>query len=821
MHHAACRRSLQPREVRPFSDFYGEDFVPLDDDIVRSPYNNHTFELRQQNGSSVRNLEDDFAVNVDQGESTAGDNEGNSSQVEDEQTASNSLINGHERDDLVDGAAEGDGTIVAMETTANSDHLSTPYQQTHRESVGSIELTEDSPLRILEESEIVHEQEANDEAEMEESIVDDLEIDETEESLEAEQQESMDTAEADSLSNSEESTFEASPTNLSLSSNQSAQTVSGSQEEALQILDEVMADSDQLICQRTDSPPLPGEGDVRSTLSPLPERVSSTVFQPEPQCVRGPSVASTLMVPNTNDANNLTVTCSSDADLSMRSANTTRPDSIGTLTSVAATSNSLEEPVASLVEDVEQIVGENQPAIENEQSTSQARTNFSRETSPHNPVTVSRESLPMEEGEPMCLDMASLHSVSATERPVASPSTVPHPSSTSASPSDLSSSSLSPQSTSGIEASPQQDRSPQASKRISRSKSESQRSSPKSRKSERGRQRERERSRLTHESGAEAHRQQTRVGSLQGTSHHTPVARRGSLPTRTVASVTSSVSTAGSASDPVLVAEAVASDESSVVVAAALPSTSVAVTPIMSPTLLSDDDPMAAALSGRETTSTTVVARPVLVSRGAASATERLGEGMAAMAVVSETGGRRRSSTLPVGSDFASSSSESLSSLPIGGTDESGVIYAKAVPSSPSAKNNGRKKGTPNPSRDTISSLLKSYVRTAQVTQTTGPHPEHTNIIEASAHPVEAIARGHRRIRPESNELTDEGDQPARPRRTRHRQRTHPVHMQIQDEQQRSPQQSQQNMDNSNEPLPPSKLIMCVRVFVTEQTCFE
>ena len=785
--HQTCRRSLQPREERPFSDFFGEEFVPLDENIMRSPYNNHTLELCQQhNVQGARDIEDGLSLSIGQGENINEDDENDSTSIENLITGVASL---ERSENVTNDQHLSEGTpcgVAVMETSYSGEHVVESQHETQQETV---ELTEDSPLRILEESEIVHEQEAIVEAEMEGLLVDETEAD---------QQESMETDDSDSVSNSEENMFETSASNSSLTSNHNEQAGLVSQEEASQILDEVLS---MLNSKRTETSPLLEE-DVQTTLSPLPEGASSVVFQPEPTCVLGPSVASTLMHSDTSNSTQLTEEKPSGSD----GVGSTDVDSVNISASAAVVNSSsntisLNDSSITLVEAVEKIVNESQSVSESDQHSLQLR--ISSELSPLNQTAVSRESFPMEEVEPMCLDMASLNSGSASQLLVATPTTFPSSSTTS--PSNSLSSPVSSEAAPDSLTNTVEERSPQGAKRVSRSKSEPHRSSSKSQKSERGCRRVRQQTNLSCDSSSNALGQETSIANLREGSFDPPVAlaRRVSLPTRTIASTTPpNLSTADSASDSVLVVEAVATETT--------PSASVAVTPILSPTLGSSDVSMASPSTEREAVPEAVVARPVLVSRGASSASGRLGKGLSTAEQIT---GRERSSTLPVGRDLLSSSPESDSSLSRTTRDES-VIYATPVPSSPKPKNNAseRRKLHYKPSRDTISSLLHTFVRTAQVTQGSDQHVE-PNIIETSAHPVTAT-RGHRRVRVGESELADCSNFASRPRRTvRNRQRTHPVHLQIQD-QQHNRQQQQQSQNSSDDPLPTSKCsnIICSKI---------
>ena len=172
---ANCRRRL-PVQSRPFSELYSEEFVPLDDVDITSP------ELSPN--SQVTNSEDTVSGNDTTDVENLGDNRTSSSLATsvDIESPDETIDQGQDSQNALD---DTDG-ISSLETSANltsgpgentqdvenqpmeipeeSNDVSTPEVEMslsgagQRSSVGSIELTEDSPLRILEESERVREE---------------------------------------------------------------------------------------------------------------------------------------------------------------------------------------------------------------------------------------------------------------------------------------------------------------------------------------------------------------------------------------------------------------------------------------------------------------------------------------------------------------------------------------------------------------------------------------------------------------------------------------------------------------------------------------
>lgn len=171
---ANCRRRLA-LQTRPFSELYSEEFVPLDDvtspELSRSSHltnnenalngNDTTAEVDNRTSSSLANSVDiespDETIIIDQGrdsQNVLDDTDGSP-----RQDAAATLTQPQ-------GAEENDQNLEnqPMEIPEESDNVDTSEAEMglsgagQRTSVGSIELTEDSPLRILEESERVREE---------------------------------------------------------------------------------------------------------------------------------------------------------------------------------------------------------------------------------------------------------------------------------------------------------------------------------------------------------------------------------------------------------------------------------------------------------------------------------------------------------------------------------------------------------------------------------------------------------------------------------------------------------------------------------------
>lgn len=165
------RRRNLPREMRPFSEFYSEEFVPLDPDI--SPARNIT---RDESSSIATAGVEPTEENDDNAETVVIENgadepneESNPSEapraaqnddpVEDEAIAHDECA---ESLDSLDELLQSEGDEVEDDDDVTN-RLETQVLEavtSARSSRGSIELTEDSPLRILEESEQAMNEEA-------------------------------------------------------------------------------------------------------------------------------------------------------------------------------------------------------------------------------------------------------------------------------------------------------------------------------------------------------------------------------------------------------------------------------------------------------------------------------------------------------------------------------------------------------------------------------------------------------------------------------------------------------------------------------------
>ncbi|KAK3702896.1 hypothetical protein QZH41_014166, partial [Actinostola sp. cb2023] len=191
------RRRNLPREMRPFSEFYSEEFVPLDPEIS-SPRNTRTDERTERSstdeaasGASVGVVQEERSnVVMEAVETTVNDESNATVTIETPSAVPQANVERHaeSQESLMD-MMDSEGDVIEEEEDEPSgvdiqetqDVSSDPVNSVSsmRANVGSIELTEDSPLRILEESERALEEEAtfsprnlDDSDDMEEEIPD-------------------------------------------------------------------------------------------------------------------------------------------------------------------------------------------------------------------------------------------------------------------------------------------------------------------------------------------------------------------------------------------------------------------------------------------------------------------------------------------------------------------------------------------------------------------------------------------------------------------------------------------------------------------------
>ena len=424
-----CRRRLAV-QPRPFSELYSEEFVPLDGVDITSP------ELSQNSPAAS----DENALSGD--ESTEGGSSG-------ENRTSSSLANSagiESPDDTVISQGQGsqnaldnaDG-IPSLEASAttiptqgpgdnNQDSENQPMEipeemngvnsseaemsstdAGQRNSTGSIELTEDSPLRILEECERVREETI---ALSRENLLRDPTAESDDELEQMDITDDTITTERDSSHNSDYSMDDAL---TSESVSQPAVNGSSSTE------NQPMADRETDLLEATSSSLLDEE--VNNAISSsLEELEGSRTSPPAVECMSGPSVAVSLIEPETA-AGEMTA----EGDLQQPAKNAEHSPA------------ELREPM-SLLEYLDQIMddepadqsGDNAMIIEfvgdsTQESTSSPGTDVGTSESSgvdSSSVAVSSVTLPMEASEPVCLGATSVQSASTSEMIVDTPQTV-------------------------------------------------------------------------------------------------------------------------------------------------------------------------------------------------------------------------------------------------------------------------------------------------------------------------------------------------------------------------------------------------------------
>lgn len=922
------RRNLS-RECRPFSEFYSEEFVPLDLEIP-SPRRQATLATvsGNQNGESFDSLENmpngtheeeehdhephennenteertrltsDSTDNLDSDQETSSQDrlEGSSptplearpssteasavsSAVHEERPQSpespmetiDSEENDEEIDDEADGASAADAVSDA-DGASNADGASDAAEDgdenqdmshvasSMRASAASIELTEDSPLRILEESEQALDEEAtfsprnDDSDEMDEDEQADNEYrylygnpNDGDDEMESERSTPDDelASIAPSVISVDSWTYEgasASPDNSAL------ETATNP---------DLMRTSPIVIS-------LPSTEQETESAAPVPDRREpSPIASPSREDgIQGPSVADTQL---REDLENAERAVQEEDHRAASRAREVEDDSSETAVTSSTTTNQAEETndsaprrQVSLVDAVDEIIANDEV---NEGASDRIRTQasqvristrtegqdapysrHSRPDSQNNRIDLSSVTFPMEESEPDCMDHTSIQTSSAAQMLVES-----RISSGLARADDSRSSTRSDERPSVEEDLSTPIRPARRSKNLSRSLSDSRgtRISHRPERPERTRRQRTEtepRASFDQPHGSQAVR--AGISAMIAVSQERAVSASSAIARPVVTSETASTSGTritssrssrlrASLSDSVVVAVPVTSSESStssprlraqtsphtVLVASAMPTTSVSVTPLPSPTLESQsrnsqslsnevETVVAVPISGPDTPSagSTLVASGTIASpRAGATAsvtplpspTETAGNWVEVTPV--ERQGRE--------GETASGRRTSTSSLP-----SSSVLRATTAGGSSSNESSSStgaipKPGTGDLNRENIAKMLRTYVRSAQPpqrpNQANDPRLRRPSAEDASSAMPERgrPPRHDAAVTHSSSRRRSSRRQQSERDRDHERTEAQPVHLQIQDNERRSRRSSE------DEPLPSSKML--------------
>lgn len=443
---ANCQRRLAI-QTRPFSELYSEEVVPLDSDITSPEISDNCQEVNSENvinGNVTANVNNVLDMRTSTSVSNSVDTEP-SGEATDQLAGSDNVH-------LSDGSG-GETSASAQECCENNQDLETQPMDILEEtdnvndsalstqipvingaisvgqrasigSIGSIELTEDSPLRILEESERVREEEI---ALSSENLLQDGELEQmdvTDDTTVAGEDSSLNNTDCsmEDVLNSGTGMEDSAYDNGSIGT----QLVAYQATELLDVASGSLVDED--------------EDDL--LLSSLEEHEGSRSSPPVAECLPGPSVAAVVLESQTQAE---VVTASegsveSQSDHSGHEYSTRNPQ---LTTETSAQQRVSEQDVSmSLLEFVNHIVGndnteqsnDNEMIIESSEGTTQgaSSTASSVRTSEATLVDSSLETggaissvtLPMEATEPVCLNAASLQSPSTSEMLVDSPDIV-------------------------------------------------------------------------------------------------------------------------------------------------------------------------------------------------------------------------------------------------------------------------------------------------------------------------------------------------------------------------------------------------------------
>ena len=449
---ANCRRRLAIQS-RPFSELYSEEVVPLDSDITSPEISDNCQEVNNENV-----INDNVTANVnnvlDMRTSTSVSN---SVDTEPSGGATDQLA-GSDNVHLSDGSG-GETSVSAQESCQNNQDLETQRMDILEEtegvydsdlatqipvvngaidgiltsvgqrvsigSIGSIELTEDSPLRILEESERVREEEfaLSSENLLQEDELEQMDV--TDDTTVA--------GEDSSLSNTDGSMEDVlnSGTGMEESAHENGSTET--QPVGYQVTELLDVASGSLVDEDEDD----------LLLSALEEHEGSHSPLPVVECLSGPSVA-TVVLETQTQAEVVTTPEESLESQSEHSGHeySTLNSQLTTETSDQQQRVSEQDVSMSLLEFVNHIVGNdhaeqsngNEMIIEySEDSTQGASSTASSERTSEATLVdssletggaISSVTLPMEATEPVCLNAASLESPSSSQMLVDSPDIV-------------------------------------------------------------------------------------------------------------------------------------------------------------------------------------------------------------------------------------------------------------------------------------------------------------------------------------------------------------------------------------------------------------
>ena len=427
---ANCRRRLAVQS-RPFSELYSEEVVPLDDvdvDITNSEHSQNSQAASDENTLSGN----ESMEGGSSGENRTSSSLANSASIESPDDTV--IAQGQDSQNAIDNAdgipsLEASGTATPTQEAGdnNQDSESQPMEipeeingvngseaemsstdTGQRNSTGSIELTEDSPLRILEECERVREETI---ALSSENLLRDPTAESDDELEQMDITDATITTERDSSHNSDYSMDDTltseniTQPGVSGSSSTENQPMAERETELLEaassgLLDEVVSDT---------------------MLSSQEEHEGSRTPPPALECLPGPSVATSLIEPGT-EAGEMT------AEGNLQPAENTEQNP-AELTELM-----------SLLEYVDQIMndelaeqsGDNAMIIESVGDNTRGGTSSpdsdvgTSESSgvDSSGVVVSSVTLPMEASEPVCLGATSVQSTSTSEMIVDTPLTV-------------------------------------------------------------------------------------------------------------------------------------------------------------------------------------------------------------------------------------------------------------------------------------------------------------------------------------------------------------------------------------------------------------
>ena len=429
---ANCSRRLAV-QPRPFSELYSEEFVPLDDVDITNP------ELSQN--SQAASSENALSGN----ESTEGESSGenrtpsslansvdiespNGTVIDQGQDSQNALDNADGISSLEvsatttptqgPGENDADSENQPMEipeeincvNSSEAEMSSTDAGQ--RNSAGSIELTEDSPLRILEECERVREETI---ALSRENLLQDPTAESDDELEQMDITDETLTTERDSSHNSDYSMDDVLTSENVTQSALNGSNSTENQPMAERETDLLEAASSGLLHEEVSAP----------ISSSLEELEGSRTLPPAVECVPGrPSVATALIEPETEAGE-----MAAEGNLQQPAENTEDSPAEQQETVVR-------EELMSLLEYVDQIMddepaeqsGDNAMIIESVGDSTQESGSDVGTSEPSgvdsSSVAVSSVTLPMEAAEPVCLGATSVQSTSTSEMIIDTPQTV-------------------------------------------------------------------------------------------------------------------------------------------------------------------------------------------------------------------------------------------------------------------------------------------------------------------------------------------------------------------------------------------------------------